>query len=245
MKKTNVGLALGLFLSLLIASAVMAQGPALTLSLSRDFGYGGFGGDIQGTFSLHASGPSTLTRVDFFIDDNQIGEVTKAPFTLQFVTDNYPLGTHSLSAIGYTSDGSQLPSAKITRIFVSPSAGTQSTVKIVIIILALILGATLLAALVPILTGHRTTSLAPGTPRSYTLGGAICPKCKRPFAMPILGLNLIGRKFTRCPYCGKWSVVGYASMDQLHAAERAEVQSAQAQIPETSAEENLKKNLTI
>jgi hypothetical protein len=241
MKKVNAGFLLSLVLCLLFASSVLAQGDALNLSLSRDFGYGGFNNDIQGTFSLHASGPSTLTRVDFYIDDTQIGEDTTAPFALQFITDNYSLGAHSLSAIGYTSDGNELHSPKLDRVFVSASAGTGMTLRIVIPILVLVFGAMLLAAVVPILMGRKTARLAPGTPRSYTLGGAICPKCTRPFAMPIFGLNLIGRKFTRCPYCGKWSVVGYASMDQLRAAERAEVQSAQ--VPEASAEDKLKKDL--
>ena len=149
MKKNFAALFLALALSLAPLAAAAAQGQTLNLSLSRDFGYGGFNGDIQGTFSLHASGPSTLVRVDFYLDDTQIGEVTKAPFTLQFVTDNYPRGTHSLYAIGYTSDGNQLSSAKITSVFVSGSEATQSTLKTVIPILAIVFGALLLAALVP------------------------------------------------------------------------------------------------
>ncbi len=243
MKKTCAAFFLALVLSLASFAAALAQGQTLNLSLSRDFGYGGFGGDIQGTFSLHASGPSTLTRVVFFIDDTQIGEATKAPFALQFVTDNYPLGTHSLYAIGYLSDGSQIQSAKITSIFVSASAGTQSTVKMVVIILAILLGATLLAAAVPILTGRKTASLAPGTPRSYLLGGAICPKCGRPFAFSIFGLRLMVARLERCPYCGKWSFVRGTSQDRLRAAEQSELRTAQAQIPEASAEDNLKKEL--
>lgn len=243
MKKTCAAFFLALVLSLASFAGALAQGQTLNLSLSRDFGYGGFNGDIQGTFSLHASCPSTLTRVVFFIDDTQIGEATKAPFALQFVTDNYPLGTHSLYAIGYTSDGSQIQSTKITSIFVSASAGTQSTVKMVVIILALLLGATLLAAAVPVLTGRKTASLAPGTPRSYLLGGAICPKCKRPFAFHIFGVRLLVARLERCPYCGRWSLVHYSSPQELRAAEQAELQSAQAQVPGASAEEKLKKDL--
>jgi DNA-directed RNA polymerase subunit RPC12/RpoP len=243
MKRVNAGLILALFLSLLFVSVVMAQADTLNLSLSRDFGYGGFNDDIQGTFSLHASGPSTLVRVDFYIDDTQIGEVTHPPFALQFVTDNYPLGAHTLSAIGYTSDGKQLPSPKISQNFVSPSTGTGAALRIVIPILVLVFGAMLLAAIVPILMGRKTVSLAPGTPRSYTLGGAVCPKCKRPFAFHIFGVRLLVARLDRCPYCGKWSFVRWTSLDELRAAERAEAQTPQGQIPETSAEEKQKKEL--
>jgi hypothetical protein len=243
MKKVNAGLLLALFLSLLFFSAALAQDESLNLSLSRDFGYGGFSGDIQGTFSLHASGPSTLIRVAFFIDGTPIGEATKAPFALQFKTDNYPLGTHSLYAIGYTADGKELQSPKISRIFVSASEGTQSILETVIPILVIVFGAMLLAAIVPILMGRKKVSLAPGTPRPYTLGGAVCPKCKRPFAFHIFGLRLLVTRLDRCPYCGKWSAVRWTSLDKLRAAEQAEVQSAQGQVPEASAEEKLKKEL--
>ncbi len=243
MKKINVGLVLALLLSLILVSSVAAQGEPLNLSLSRDFGYGGFNNDIQGTFSLHASGPSTLARVDFYIDNTLIGEVAKAPFALQFITDNYPLGVHSLYAVGFTSDGQQLSSPKINRTFVSASSGTGATIRIVIPILVLVFGAMLLAAVVSILMGRKNARLAPGTPRSYPLGGAICPKCGRPFGFSIFGLRLVIARLERCPHCGKWSLVRWTPLDQLRAAERAEVQSAQAQAPEASAEEKLKKDL--
>jgi DNA-directed RNA polymerase subunit RPC12/RpoP len=113
----------------------------------------------------------------------------------------------------------------------------------VVIILALLLGATLLAAAIPVLTGRKTASLAPGTPRSYLLGGAICPKCKRPFAFHIFGVRLLVARLERCPYCGRWSLVHYSSPQELRAAEQAELQSAQAQVPGASAEEKLKKDL--
>ncbi|MGD0174092.1 MAG: Ig-like domain-containing protein [Anaerolineales bacterium] len=243
MKKIKFGLLLALFLSLVFVSAALAQGETLNLSLSRDFGYGGFGGDIQGTFSLHASGPSTLTRVEFFIDETKIGEVDQAPFNLQFVTDNYPLGAHSLSAVGYTSDGRQLQSPKINRSFVSASAGTGAALRIVIPILILVFGALLLAAVVPLLMGRKTVNLPPGTPRQYILGGTVCPKCGRPFAFSIFGLRLVVARLERCPYCGRWSFVHGVSLGELRAAEQAEVETAQGQVPETSAEEKLKKEL--
>ena len=243
MKKAIAGLFLALLLGGFAAGAALAQAETLKLSLSRDFGYAGFGDDIQGTFSLHASGPATLTRVDFFLDETKIGEVDKSPFNLQFVTDNYPLGAHSLSAVGYTSDGKQLNSPKITRTFVSASQGTGSTLRAVAIILGVVVLVTLLGALIPILTGRRTAKLAPGTPRQYLLGGAVCPKCGRPFAFSVFGLRLMVARLERCPYCGRWSFVRGTPLDELRAAEQAEVQAAQATVPETSAKDKLQKEL--
>jgi DNA-directed RNA polymerase subunit RPC12/RpoP len=101
----------------------------------------------------------------------------------------------------------------------------------------------LLAALVPLLMGRKTVNLAPGTPRAYPLGGGVCPKCNRPFAVHFWGLNLLNSKYDRCPYCGKWSVVRFASLDKLRAAEQVELEGEKAQVPEMSEEEKLKKSL--
>ena len=78
MKKNINVILITILLSLAIISAVSAQGEELTLSLSRDFGYGGFNGDIQGTFSVKASGPANLERVQFFLDETLLGEDTEA-----------------------------------------------------------------------------------------------------------------------------------------------------------------------
>ena len=100
MKKIIYVILITILVSLAFVSAVSAQSDELTLSLSRDFGYGGFNGDIQGTFSVKASGPANLERVQFFLDDTLLGEDTDVPFAIQFVTDNYPLGAHVLHAVG-------------------------------------------------------------------------------------------------------------------------------------------------
>ena len=90
-------------------------------------------------------------------------------------------------------------------------------------------------------------TLAAGTARDYgILGGAICPKCRRPFALGIGAINLgFGTKFTRCPHFGKWSVARRASLDELRAAESAELADTQAGqgVPEKSEEEKLKKSV--
>ena len=67
--------------------------------------------------------------------------------------------------------------------------------------------------------------LEPGTHRDYGLsGGSICPKCHRPIRLAFFSIKLgIGTKLTRCEFCGKWSVVRRLSLEELRAAENAEL----------------------
>ena len=81
---------------------------------------------------------------------------------------------------------------------------------------------------------HLNTPL--GEARSYSIaGGAICPKCQRPFAISLLSLKLGFAKFTPCPYCGKWSLVQRASQEELRAAEAAERGPVQTTQPKDEA----------
>ncbi len=243
MKGIKFSFLIAILVSLLTATAAFAQAEELTLSMSRDWGYGGFNGDIQGLFSMKVTGPADLARVIFYIDDTAIGEVTQSPFRLQFTTDNYPNGQHKLYAVGYSFSRQEYRSKVINANFVPASEGAKAGMRIVIPVLVVVFGAMLLAAVIPILTGRKMKNLPPGSPRQYPLGGAICPKCGRPFGLHLFGLNLGLSKLDRCPYCGKWSVVRHASIDKLHAAEEAELEGEKAQVPEMGEEEKLKKEL--
>ncbi|MDR3573947.1 MAG: hypothetical protein P4L50_08805 [Anaerolineaceae bacterium] len=83
-----------------------------------------------------------------------------------------------------------------------------------------------------------------GSAREYGIaGGAICPKCRRPFRLSLLDMNMgIGSKFTRCEFCGKWSVVHRLSLDELRIAEAAELADAHPDphVSEKSETEKLK-----
>jgi hypothetical protein len=243
MKKASLVLLIVLVAGLTAGSGASAQGEELTLRLSRDWGYGGLNGDIQGRFSMKVNGPTGLARVEFYIDDTKIGEATSAPFSLQFVTDDYPLGTHFLRAVGYTGDGRELRSQAIGANFVPESAGSTMILRIVVPLVAVIFGAMLLTFVLSMVTGRKAKSLPPGTPRQYPLGGGICPKCGRPLAYHLFGLNMVVGKLDRCPYCGRWSVVKRASIEQLRSAEQAELETAKEQIPTPSEEERLRKEL--
>lgn len=245
MKKISLGILVAALISLIAVVVAQAQSEELTISFSRDFGYSSGGGDIQGLFSIKVGGPDTLTKVVFYIDDKAMGEDTEAPFRLQFNTDSYTLGQHAIFAVGTTADGKELKTKVVYANFVSAAEGNRAAIRIVIPILGVAVAAVLLAAVVPIITGRKTVTLEPGTPRNYTLGGAICPKCQRPFAIHFYGLNLGFSKLDRCPYCGKWSVVRRDSLQKLRAAEEAELARSKetGSIQGMTEEEKLKKQL--
>jgi hypothetical protein len=243
-----------LFIFIVLAALLSSAIPALAqeenplkLSLSRDFGYAGFGIDIQGAFSMRVSGPQDLARVVYMIDGQTIGEVSASPFRLRFDTGSYSLGKHTLSAIGYTSAGQELPSNTITREFVAPTQGMSGALTIILPVFGLIILAGLLSWGIPTLLNRgKKQSLVAGAPRNYgAFGGTICPKCHRPFGMHVYGLNAVVGKFDRCPYCGKWSLVRRVSPDMLQAAEQAELeaQGEAHSLPEMSEEEKLRRDL--
>jgi DNA-directed RNA polymerase subunit RPC12/RpoP len=242
-----------LFLLMLGIAAVMAssasaqQGTTLSLNLSRTFGYSSGTGKIQGQFKVNASGPANLQRVVFYIDNQQIGEATQSPFSFSFNTGEYSPAQHSLSAIGYTSDGQELHSNTITAQFITSEQAGKNSLGIILPILAVVLIAVLASAVIPMLSSRgKTASLPPGARRNYgVMGGTICPKCGRPFSIQFLGINLPMGKLNRCPYCGKWSIVRRRSMDDLQAAEQAELDqsSGEAIASPLSEEEKLRKEL--
>lgn len=198
----------------------------LQLGLSRDFGYGGLGNDIQGLFTMKIKNPpADMNKVAFMIDGNVIGEDNQAPFGYQFNTDSYPLGNHTLNAIGYTSSGQEVNSNAIQVEFVPASTATGFIVKLIGPILGIIVLMILISVGLPMLrTRGKLSALPSGAQRNYGFGGgAICPKCGRPFPIKLWWINLGLSKIDRCPYCGKWSFVRTRSMAELRAAEAAEL----------------------
>jgi len=229
-----------IYAAALLASALpaYAQGEnPLVLRLARNFGYSSGGGDIQGNFTVSASGPENLTRVVFLIDGEIMGEDTEAPFELKFSTGSYAPGEHTLSAIGYTASGEEIKSNEQRRLFLSAEEAGQKTGSFIIPIVVVILGVMLLSFLTPMLMGRGKKSQVPlGAKRSYgMLGGAICPKCGRPFAVHIWGLNMVVGKLDRCPNCGKWSIVRRSSPEALRAAEAAELEELKESQPDISS----------
>jgi len=221
MRKLLHSIIFTVFLCLTGFSIAIAQADALSLKMSRDWGYGGLNGDIQGLFSMHVTGPADLVKVEFYIDYKKIGELDKPPFDLQFNTDVYGLGVHYLHALGYSSNEQKYISNSISANFVPK----QDVMKFILPVIIVALLAILISALIPILiTRKRKTIIPAGAQRNYGFnGGSICPRCGRPFALPLFSMNLGLSKLTACPSCGKWIVVRRKSIDLLRQAERDEL----------------------
>jgi len=218
------------------ASAQEGEEP-LVLDFNRDFGYGGFGGEIQGRFSLKVLSPDDLVRVEYLLDGERVFEGTETPFKWQFNTANYPEGRHAFSAIAYKADGTELHATEFTRVFLSADQSWSKTGDILVPLLVLVGLATLFGVLVPVLLGRKKQH----TPGVYSgAGGAICPRCTFPFSRNMLSPNLLLGKLERCPHCGKWAIVPRASSAALQAAEERYAAENQGMIQAGSEEEKYK-----
>lgn len=248
LKRYFIIIVISLGLLTLLPTDVIAQSDVeLKLSLSRAFGFSSGTGRIQGTFDIKVTGPENLDRVVFYIDEDIIGEDNQAPFTLRFQTDEHSLGIHTIFAKGYTSQGNEIISNVQKREFVSSEEGWKSAGKIAIPIIALSLGFAVFSFIIPQILNRRKKGTIPlGKHRNYgIMGGAICPKCERPFSRHIWGLNLGFGKLDRCPNCGKWSVVRRAPISILRKAEEAELEkeSETKKQPEISESEKFQRDL--
>lgn len=233
-------------LSAVILSVSAQTVTPLTLNMRRNFGYSSGTGDIQGNFTLKATPDQAVQRVIFYLDGEPIGEASTEPYELRFVTDNYPVGVHSLTAKGFTAAGLELDSNIIKVNFVTAEATRTAMFTIVGFVFGALILVTILSMAIPTLLGKKVKPVPLGAQRNYgLLGGSICPRCSRPFARSLLGINLVVGRLERCPHCGKWSLVGRASLEALRAAERAELEGAfpspESYIP--SADQSLSKEL--
>ena len=159
------------------------------------------------------------------------------------------MGEHTFSALGYTSSGRKCESNSLKAVFVTAKEGWEAGLKILVPILSLVFGVTLIMIVATVfssgLGGKKLKDLPLGAERKYGMaGGAICPRCKRPFARHLLSPNMVVGKLERCPYCGKVSVVAARSMAELRAAEAAELAAAGASpVNGDSPDERLEKDL--
>ncbi len=193
-----------------------AQSDTITLRLSRDWGYGGPNGRIEGTFSMRVSGPENMSEVRFFIDAEMVAIDTTSPFQYQFKTGSFSPGQHTLSASGTLSDGTELQASTMQRTFLTKDEANTDTRGLVIPILVGVGAITLIATVVPLLLGKKREH----KPGEYGMaGGAICPRCTYPYSRNYLSPNLVVGKLERCPHCGKWAIARRATQGALEEAE--------------------------
>lgn len=214
--KNHYGILLLVSLAVVAAQPALQQEPELAVSLSRDFGYGGFDNRIEGLFTIRAEGPEDLVRVDFYIDSESINSDANAPFAYQFTTNDFAPGEHRLYAIGSTSSDTQVRSNELIRVFLTPEQAGGAVYEVVVPILAIALAAIALTAVVPMLLNR---GKRPVLGQYGALGAAVCPKCGLPSSYNFLAPNMVVGKLQRCPHCGKWSIMRRASPAELAAAE--------------------------
>lgn len=240
MRKNYLFVTLVLLATLVFVTAAHAQEvEELKLSVSRDFGSSLGTGYIQGIFSMKVTGPFNLVKVQFYIDNSLIAEDIESPFKVQFVTDDYAPGMHTMYAMGYTSDGRELRTREMTSNYMSAEESQQRGLKISLPILALVLIWVLFSKVVPTLNrGRKKDELLPPGKRNYgVIGETICPRCGQPFALSIFSPNMLVGKLVRCPNCGKWFIGRRASIEELRVAEEVALALAHGAPPVSHKQE--------
>jgi hypothetical protein len=249
MKSNRLIIWLALALVALAFPGVALAQDEYRLNVNKTFGYNA-GNEIRGTFSLTVTGDETaIQRVVFLLDGQPFAEAQQPPWSTTLVTSDHPDGIHALSAMVTTTGGRSMTTAGRNFNFVSAEGETQGMVRVVVPILALVLGVTVLGFVIQFAVsgGKKAPAPAAGTRRNYGMaGGAICRHCKRPTPRHVWGMNLVVGKLDRCENCGKWSLMMRAPESVLRAAEEAELADAKAgaaPIAEKSEEERLKEML--
>ncbi len=221
-----------------LPAGAQTQSPGLSLNLRRNFGFSA-GGRVQGAFTLTATGPDDLARVDFLFDGKIVSTAVQAPFAYSFSTGAYPLGVHTMSATGLTTSGARLTSTVRSVEFVSPEVGWQVGAQIGLPILGVVLLISLVATLAPLLLDRQRGPFRPGV--YGAAGGAICPRCKLPFPLHVMSMHVLTGKLERCPHCGKWSLVGRASAAALAEAEaRLQDENSRGRLAEPSTADTMR-----
>jgi hypothetical protein len=240
MRKIRIIAALLLaFLSPIPALAQETPAP-LDLRLTRDWGYGGTTGEIQGTFSLRVKGPADVVRVAFIVDGAVVKTDTEPPFRYRFNTGEYPPGEHTLTAVGYLVDGTPLPGKTYQRTFLTSEEARSRTVALLGPLMILVGLLTVAGIAIPLLIS-RKQGFQLG--KYGMAGGAVCPRCGFPYSRHMLSPNLVTGKLERCPHCGKWAVVPAASQSELQAAEGSWKQEGSSEVLPPSDDEKLRRML--
>ncbi len=244
----NSAVLLAALLLAFVSGSVLAQSAEFKLNVQRTFGFSS-GSQIKGNFALSIVGPTdTIQSVTYQLDGQLMATIDQPDFKFNFRTEDYPTGWHDLSAVVLTQDQRSVTTAVRRFQFVTSAEESAATRNILVPLISGIVILMLLGVGVQMLFLRGKHSTLPlGAPRNYGIwGGAICSRCKRPFSIHVWAVNTGFSKLDRCDYCGKWAMVKRRSLDELRAAERAELAEAQTgAVPESAeqAEETLRRKL--
>ena len=139
------------FIFILTALLPPTEAPeVLPLRLTRDIGYGGINGEIEGRFSMRVGEIEGLAEVRYYLDDD-IVHVSNGPDNFTFETGSFPAGSHSLTAVGVLVDGREIPGPVFERTFLTSDEVSGKVRGLVVPIIVLIAVVTVATALVPVL----------------------------------------------------------------------------------------------
>lgn len=125
----------------------------------------------------------------------------------------------------------------------TPQSKAPSEFPLELVLVGVIVLLVVARRVIPVLGGQRS-STPESAPGNYGLaGGAVCPRCGRAFARNLLSPNLVVGKLSRCPHCGKWSIVAAASPEMLAAAEAAQPKDAETATTTLSPAEKLRRQI--
>jgi hypothetical protein len=115
-----------------LSAMVVDAKPSLTLSLYKDNGYG-MGQDMSGLWTINTAVTSDVVKVEFYLNDQLQQNDTTAPFSWQFNTSNYTIGTHTLTAIAFDATGDNYTAA-MQRNFVEDNTSNILILVIVVVV---------------------------------------------------------------------------------------------------------------
>ncbi len=123
--------------AVLLCSLAVAK-PSIDLGFEKNNGYG-VGNDIGGLWTVSAHVSSDVKYVEFYLDGQLQQNDSSAPFSWQFDTTNYSVGSHAIKAVAYDSLG-DTAFLQVERNFQETSTGTVTGI-IVAIVIAIIVAA--------------------------------------------------------------------------------------------------------
>lgn len=129
-----------IFTVVFLFGTVAEAKPSIDFEFYKNDGYG-MGDDIGGVWTITAKVSTDVQYVEFYLDDQIQQKDTTAPYSWQFNTLNYPVGSHAIKAVAYDSSGSSAM-LQVTRDFQDTPTLTVMTpiIAAVIIIVAVACG---------------------------------------------------------------------------------------------------------